>query len=162
MSVEGRIILKIETARLTSPDLKHLTPEGRTAALSPTKTYWQNQEISGPFWSPPTGSLLNRLGFASVQLQSAGPFKEPHPRLTSFQDPTFVAAQSRNLRLFVFPYWLPVLVCAVAPTLAACSALRRRRRHARGHCPACAYDLRATPDRCPECGATPKPAKMPA
>jgi hypothetical protein len=58
-----------------------------------------------------------------------------------------------------FPHWLPMLVLAVAPLWWLGSLLSGHRRRivgracsAKGRCPACNYDLRATPDRCPECG----------
>jgi predicted Zn-ribbon and HTH transcriptional regulator len=50
-------------------------------------------------------------------------------------------------------YWLVTALFAIAPAARLIKAVRRRRRFAAGHCPTCGYDLRATPNRCPECGA---------
>jgi hypothetical protein len=51
------------------------------------------------------------------------------------------------------PFWFLVVLTAILPI----KYLLRRRRISRsrssGQCQVCGYDLRATPNRCPECGA---------
>jgi hypothetical protein len=48
------------------------------------------------------------------------------------------------------PYWFFAVVYAILPILRLLKEGRQRSNT--GLCPVCGYDLRATPDRCPECG----------
>jgi hypothetical protein len=60
--------------------------------------------------------------------------------------------QWRSYWFIVIPYWAIALLAAAAPA----TWLVRRRighgRYGRGRCRQCGYDLRASQDRCPECG----------
>jgi hypothetical protein len=58
-------------------------------------------------------------------------------------------------RGFQVPLWAIALLSAVAPALWLARAhlrSRQTRRRQAGLCPGCGYDLRASPERCPECG----------
>jgi hypothetical protein len=50
------------------------------------------------------------------------------------------------------PHWAVASLLAVTPLSWVARTLRHRFRRHRGQCRGCGYDLRATPERCPECG----------
>ena len=60
--------------------------------------------------------------------------------------------------MFVTPFWSVAVPTALLPAVRLARWRRRavaRRRQRAGRCRQCGYDLRATPDRCPECGHVP-------
>jgi|SRR5882672_202210 len=57
-----------------------------------------------------------------------------------------------DITVLAVPFWFLALLFALLPALWLAKSLRRRRRIASHLCPTCGYDMRATPDRCPECG----------
>jgi hypothetical protein len=61
------------------------------------------------------------------------------------------------MRLLMVPAWFLATAMALPPVVLIWR-WNRSRVHA-GCCRICGYDLRATPDRCPECGTIPPPKK---
>jgi len=55
-------------------------------------------------------------------------------------------------RQFVVPFWF---IAALTALIISAALGLRPKKHRRGLCSSCGYDLRATPHRCPECGAVP-------
>jgi hypothetical protein len=61
-------------------------------------------------------------------------------------------------RYLCTPLWFLAALTSPVPLLWLCRRrlqAKRNRDGERGLCPNCGYDLRATPDRCPECGQSP-------
>jgi hypothetical protein len=108
---------------------------------------------------PPVPGAAGRLLFSTHRpyslIDSLRPLEGP---IAGFQFnllgvAKFQARPGTNvLDYFFFPCWLAAALTAVLPVRRL--VLARRRAQA-GHCVACGYDLRATPDKCPECGHTP-------
>jgi predicted Zn-ribbon and HTH transcriptional regulator len=70
----------------------------------------------------------------------------------SYRDLRKSSGDPQAERDWVAPYWFLSALFAGLPAMRLNSHRRRRRTRRAGLCPNCGYDLRATPDRCPECG----------
>jgi hypothetical protein len=139
---------------------------GRVSALPPRPLY---EDELRPRWvlfryvnvEPPSAATLQQLRQvnATVQAEMLKPVRTREQRraLMSLQMALSRQQSSIGTRTFwevVFPLWLiPAGVLIPVVMTGIFGAWRRRRRVRRGLCPACGYDLRASPGKCPECGA---------
>ena len=116
--------------------------------LAPGVGRAENMKTGFGAWSRPDESPTppsrirkrSRLGFALVRTSRSSPPHGP-PALTFSQMHVLV------------PHWFLVALMAIIPPWWLYVKARARHRRRRGRCLGCGYDLRATPGRCPECGA---------
>jgi hypothetical protein len=104
------------------------------------RSYDQYPRIFTAEWEPsgaePSESIIKNLGFDFGQAEA-------------------IFGGGDHVIWIAFPYWLLSILTGLLPAARITTFLRRFRRKRADRCLACGYDLRATPDRCPECGTVP-------
>ena len=104
------------------------------------------------YWQSPPDDILN--GVASPGRFGFGIGFEKGPPTTEVDGPLSNLPVIQEPHVYL-PLWFMSAVFAVLPVYVGRSINRRIQRKSTGHCISCGYDLRATPDRCPECGTIP-------
>jgi hypothetical protein len=89
-----------------------------------------------------------RIGREST---SAGKLDDLDCGMLGFSGETWTRMNTAGF-YFAVPFWFVAIIAALAP-LGRLIHLSRRVRNSANLCARCGYDLRATPDRCPECGS---------
>jgi hypothetical protein len=127
------------------PSRRGVVPRGTTTWIMPSPSSLAEGKFE---WSdalvPGSGTSFPATSFGG-------------PRSLGFEYATFDGwyGPGTSLHSYRFSYFLVIVPAAVLPAIWMIRCASRRWRHGRfgpGRCRACGYDLRATPDRCPECG----------
>ena len=104
----------------------------------------------------PKEVVLNLSADMSGRYEITGVFSGPAPLISFYSDFRIEKWPNRFTRYATIPIWWVVVLTLMPPTIAFDKRCRSRQKIRLGMCVVCGYDLRATPDRCPECGAIPK------
>jgi hypothetical protein len=124
-----------------------------TEWLGPPGSAYQTSRLLDPTNSPTTDDFLGVTDSALPDLTYDSDLRYPSPvnvKLNTFFDGNW---------LLVIPLWFIAGILAILPVKRFVGYRKRVRQLAIGHCRVCGYDLRASKERCPECG-TPIPQKL--
>lgn len=152
-SSSGRIVFGTDTGPPIDPDTLYIVEEPVTPmrATEPNFYLWRWNSLSDyskRTWLDKPDSFWHRFGFAH---NNSG-FLPGYARWYIFR--------------LIFPHWFAVLVTGTWPALWLKRKLFGTRKECRrrrlGLCVRCGYDLRSSPERCPECGSQAKGHERPA
>jgi hypothetical protein len=144
----------VVTATGSSANERYFVSDGGTAVIG-----WESAT-----WTGPTAPF----GFANASRRGLSFATQSHPaEIVSFGfwGDNFVDAQdtyTNHVHLVRVPWWslfLATLLASLPLVLWRVRDRQRRWRLRRGLCVSCGYDLRGTPERCPECGTVPTSVK---
>ncbi|HEY7117818.1 MAG TPA: hypothetical protein VH475_14615 [Tepidisphaeraceae bacterium] len=140
-SVDGRLWITWSAGEL---NFRYDPQEANTTWIYPrVKQGWHwGTLVAAPPWENSWDQRSEYGGFARYSDASSGP------------------AGRRTTRAVSTPLWAIALTTGIWPIPSLFLTIRRwlraRRHRLACRCPACGYDLSATPERCPECGTIPK------
>jgi hypothetical protein len=134
----GGLLLMYDIISIPGPRTDQFLRSWRDARASQGPKYFETRSSApGAYSFSAPDKLPAHFGFSfSIQHMGAEP-----------GSPNDVGGQDVQLSV---PYWFIAFSSAVLPTAWWFSA---RRGYEQGHCQKCGYDLRGTPERCPECGS---------
>jgi hypothetical protein len=143
---------------------------GRLAYWSHPRKEIQAGTARGELWvywaAEPPGAVRGQLGFRTEQFTAPvaardwgyGPRAIPYlfdvAGFAAGSGP-YATVPGRSAGVVIVPCWAVALLTLLPPLLWCHRRRQAKRRSGANLCQACGYDLRATPDRCPECGAVP-------
>lgn len=145
-AADGRVILLFSEPSVTRYWARR---DGGEYGIGISPEHLLNRTLSGGYLGPRAVAVVRSPdGTEMVQTLNT-------PHVSRFAGVVLVTETVRGRPR---PYWMigvpllyPALLLAVPPAAWLALGLRRRRSRA-GLCRHCGYDLRETPDRCPECG----------
>jgi hypothetical protein len=150
---------------LASGSVNSMTISGSSVTVSPGTVANSSGSLSfsgGSNWTGSTTLTSGTLAITGVNIVTdfLSPLPPPeNPPTTSFQFLAYRAGSAQDwmgrAHVVIVPFWFVAIAMTLLLLLVLRSeslARRRRWRASHGCCVQCGYDLRASSERCPECG----------